>query len=110
MCSNEFYFSLSEDIDGCQALFREIRTVLSQSKKQIESDYAVDNGGMHVKDRLKWSFNAERVTVLQTELDKCKLGVGLKIDVIRYKREVHEGEIAKHEREIAKKYLHNSKA
>ena len=104
MCSEDFYNSLSENIDDCRTLFGDIRAILSQSKKQLAGDNGSDGGTMHAKDRLKWPFSTERVTVFRNDLDRLKLDVGLKIDVIRYKREVFESQIAEHEREISKKY------
>lgn len=107
-CSKDFYDELSENVGDCQTLFGDIRAILSQSKKQLAGGNGLDEGNMHTKARLKWPFNTERVTLLRNDLDRLKLDVGLKIDVIRFKREVHESWIAEHEREIAKKYCRKS--
>lgn len=104
VCSKDFYSALAENVDDCKIIFKDIGVILSQCTTPTVGNQQAQNDSMRTMDRLKWPFSTERVTLFRNDLDRLKLDVGLKIDVIRYKRELHESRLAQHQRNIAKKY------
>ena len=68
--------------------------MLTEASKETAAHQRPDRASMNTRDRLKWPFNNTRVALCRSDLDRLKLDMSLKIDVMRYRRDIHDRRVA----------------
>lgn len=95
ICTREFYKVTSENIDGCSAVFASIDKALQKSIRAMKdaptAGSSFDQGfELRKWDKFLWPFNKPRVENLRRDLDRLKINLNLKMQVMAHAREIHE--------------------